>query len=252
MPLHITPDNYILDGIHRWRFAKELGILSLPVTVFRYEHAEEESCHAIDANFDRRHINEGQKAMLKLRKQSFQEKLKQRQDEALERKRQAAIETNNKRWNNTTDDRSVPQGTKREDQGKAIAQVAKTEGVSTRTLYRAKAVAQADPERAEAVLKGEISLTKAYQEVKAEEQVQEVKKLQEAERPLTDLEIMTKLSIPVQPYDVWNFPTCDDRFGYDYPLPEAHQAREIGDGLYNSERGYLEQIDAYKQFQGKQ
>lgn len=37
----------------------------------------------------------------------------------------------------------------------------------------------------------------------------------------------------------------------DYPLPEGAEGREIGDGLYNSERDYLTQIDAYKHFQGK-
>lgn len=37
----------------------------------------------------------------------------------------------------------------------------------------------------------------------------------------------------------------------EYPLPEAQEAQEIGEGLYNSERDYLTQIDAYKQFQGK-
>ncbi len=37
----------------------------------------------------------------------------------------------------------------------------------------------------------------------------------------------------------------------DYPLPDARDADEIGDGLYNSERDYLDQIDAYKAFQGK-
>jgi hypothetical protein len=36
-----------------------------------------------------------------------------------------------------------------------------------------------------------------------------------------------------------------------YPLPEPAFADECGDGLYNSERDYLEQIEAYKQFQGK-
>jgi hypothetical protein len=34
-----------------------------------------------------------------------------------------------------------------------------------------------------------------------------------------------------------------------YPLPEARPAREIGDGLYNSSRDYLEQIEEYKRFQ---
>ncbi|MGI9061933.1 MAG: hypothetical protein ACR2H5_25545 [Ktedonobacteraceae bacterium] len=36
-----------------------------------------------------------------------------------------------------------------------------------------------------------------------------------------------------------------------YPLPEPAFAHEIGDGLYNSDRDYLEQIEAYKLFQGK-
>jgi len=37
----------------------------------------------------------------------------------------------------------------------------------------------------------------------------------------------------------------------DYPVPEAAEGDEFGDGLYNSERDYLDQIDAYKTFQGK-
>jgi hypothetical protein len=36
-----------------------------------------------------------------------------------------------------------------------------------------------------------------------------------------------------------------------YAVPEPAIAYELGDGLYNSERDYLEQIEAYKQFQGK-
>jgi intein/homing endonuclease len=36
-----------------------------------------------------------------------------------------------------------------------------------------------------------------------------------------------------------------------YALPQPVEASEIGDGLYNSERDYLEQIEAYKEFQGK-
>jgi len=36
-----------------------------------------------------------------------------------------------------------------------------------------------------------------------------------------------------------------------YPLPYPIYTQEIGDGLYNSERDYLEQLEAYKEFQGK-
>ncbi|HLG78367.1 MAG TPA: hypothetical protein VFA09_01370 [Ktedonobacteraceae bacterium] len=36
-----------------------------------------------------------------------------------------------------------------------------------------------------------------------------------------------------------------------YPLPAPAPGTELGEGLYNSARDYLEQIEAYKQFQGK-
>src|SRR5258708_3007769 len=36
-----------------------------------------------------------------------------------------------------------------------------------------------------------------------------------------------------------------------YPLPAPMPAGEVGEGLYNTARDYLEQIEAYKQFQGK-
>lgn len=219
-PLHITPDLLILDGVHRWRIAKELNISLIPVIVYQYTEPEEESLHAINANFQRRQINEGQKAMLKLRMESFQQKLEQKKVEAHERHSQAVREAQLKRWGistNTTDN-VLPQGsTLEKDRGEAVGQVAKATGVSARTLYRAKAVAKANPKRAEAVLKGNVSLTRAYQEVKAEEKAQEVKQLLQEERPQTDLELMTKLGISIQPYDVWSFPQCDVRFGHEYP-----------------------------------
>ena len=37
----------------------------------------------------------------------------------------------------------------------------------------------------------------------------------------------------------------------EYLLPEGDEGNEIGDGLYNSQRDYLEQLRAYKRFQGK-
>lgn len=37
----------------------------------------------------------------------------------------------------------------------------------------------------------------------------------------------------------------------DWPMPEGNEGQEIGEGLYNTERDYLDQIDVYKQFQGK-
>jgi len=37
----------------------------------------------------------------------------------------------------------------------------------------------------------------------------------------------------------------------DYPLPEPEEAEEIGESLYDSNRGYFDQLQHYKQFQGK-
>jgi len=37
----------------------------------------------------------------------------------------------------------------------------------------------------------------------------------------------------------------------EYLIPEGDEAHEIGMGLYNSQRDYMEQLEVYKQFQGK-
>ena len=44
----------------------------------------------------------------------------------------------------------------------------------------------------------------------------------------------------------WQIPSLEA-----YPVPEAVEAEELGDGLYNSLRDYLDQVWAYKEFQGK-
>ena len=36
-----------------------------------------------------------------------------------------------------------------------------------------------------------------------------------------------------------------------YPVPQPECYGEIGDGLYDSGRNYLEQLESYKVFQGK-
>jgi hypothetical protein len=38
---------------------------------------------------------------------------------------------------------------------------------------------------------------------------------------------------------------------YDYPVPQAREADEIDDGLYNSDRSFFSQLMSYKDYQGK-
>ncbi len=121
--------------MNRWEIAKELNILSLPVIVFHYQNPVEESLHIIKANLQRRHLNEGQRAMLLLEMDSFQQELEQQRQEAKDRQ------------GTRTDLTSVPQGTNVEN-GKSVDKVAKAKGVSPRTMYRAKAVKKANPQKA--------------------------------------------------------------------------------------------------------
>jgi len=36
-----------------------------------------------------------------------------------------------------------------------------------------------------------------------------------------------------------------------YPIPDAEEAEELSGQLFNSERNYIDQLKAYKDFQGK-
>lgn len=243
--LDVTSNLVILDGIHRQRFAIELGISAIPIMKYHYDEHEEESIHAIRANLKRRHLNEGQRAGLALKILPY--------EEALARKRQSqgakelqSIQERNESGKFLPKEtglvatatnpvgQSIPESEKAQlalsqlsslknkakknsKDGKAAKKAGETVGVSADTVYKAKKLKEDAPALFDSMLKGEVSVTKAYKQVKAEEKAEEVKQAIESGRQLTDLEIMQRLGIPVQPYDVWNFPTCDDRFGSDYP-----------------------------------
>jgi len=36
-----------------------------------------------------------------------------------------------------------------------------------------------------------------------------------------------------------------------YPVPQASVGAELGEGLYNTGRDYIEQVESYKLFQGR-
>ena len=81
-PLHVTGNGKIIDGVNRWQIADQLGITEVPVIVFDYQYPEQEIVHAIRSNF-RRHLTEGQKALLVLKLEPYEKDLaKRRQQEA--------------------------------------------------------------------------------------------------------------------------------------------------------------------------
>lgn len=231
-PLQITSENVILDGIHRWKYAIELGIPKVPVVILHFETPEQEHLRAIHANLERRQISEGQRAFLELRildiERTITEKYKKAANKEAtiqqwEKKRIEEQKPVIKGWVPALVREPIPEKpdlqkyTRKNRENESAEKIAKASGVSARSLYQAQAVKRQAPELEKAVLQGSISLKKAYTQVQTEKKSQELKEAMESGKTLTDLEIMQKLNIPVQPYDVWNFPTCDDRFGSDYP-----------------------------------
>ena len=58
-----------------------------------------------------------------------------------------------------------------------------------------------------------------------------------------------------QLHAVWETATAQlDRYTEvvdSYPVPQAYVGNELGEGLYNTEREYVEQVESYKLFQGR-
>ncbi|RLE42156.1 hypothetical protein DRJ16_05180, partial [Candidatus Woesearchaeota archaeon] len=81
-PIHINPKGEILDGVHRWRYAKELKIEKIPAKLFKYEYEEEEILHALEINLKRRQLTEAQKAALSLDLLEIEEKLAEKRRKA--------------------------------------------------------------------------------------------------------------------------------------------------------------------------
>lgn len=63
VPIVVTQDHVIVDGHHRWRACKELGIEPRYVTKY-FETRDDAKCYIITANLHRRHLNSFQRIEL--------------------------------------------------------------------------------------------------------------------------------------------------------------------------------------------
>lgn len=199
-------DDLILDGRNRALACERAGVDP------RYKKADLNGLspteYVISKNLKRRHLTESQRAMVAQKALPFLEQ------EA--RERQLATSKYAPR-----DEKGrvhpVSANLQQPDKGKAAEKAGELFNVSARTVYHAKKVSQEAPELAEKVLAGELSVKAAYDHVRKAEKAQEVERAISSGRPLSDLELINALGLPVLPYDVWTFSTCDPRFGADYP-----------------------------------
>jgi hypothetical protein len=198
-PIEITDKNEILDGRHRWKAAKELGIEKIPVRVVSPPDPIE---YILSAAIERRHLTEGQKAALVLEREEYLQSLKK---EADERKKASLKQYKNDQKCSSV---SAPGHSRK---GKTFEHAGKAVGVSARTLYRVQTVKRASPELFEKVKKGEIAPKKAYSIVSSSQ-----KRTQLEQNPDSDGAIMAKFGYSPKPFDVWSVRT-DERFGKERP-----------------------------------
>lgn len=156
-PLIVTKGFRVIDGKHRLKAAKELGIESVRVII---EDIPEDKIPAYitETKLNRDDLKSGQKAALVIRLFYEEERRK-----AEERKRATQF------GNTDSANLQTP-----EMSGETAEILAKKSGMSKRNLYSLLAVYRNRPDLFERVFNGEISINKAYTQMKADEEPEEV------------------------------------------------------------------------------
>jgi len=162
VPVIVNKDNVILDGHHRFRACKELGI-PLQFTTKNFEDLLHEKEFVIEVNLKRRHINEFQKAELGYILEDIQGALAQARMKATQFK--PGGKPPKKRIPSVEGDRSYG----------ASEQIAKRVGISHATYERSKKIIKQGSEQQKIQLRrGEVGVRKVYGQLRREEKRQEL------------------------------------------------------------------------------
>ena len=178
-PLIVTKGFRVIDGKHRLRAAKELNIEYVRVII---EDIPEDKIPAYitETKLNRDDLKPGQKAALVIRLYYEEERQK-----AKERMSEGGTIGNDIRWNGSGTpnlERAI------EVTGETAEILAKKAGISKTNMYNLLAVYRNRPDLFERVFNGEISINKAYTQMKADEEPEEVpqKNPIESERKLIE------------------------------------------------------------------
>lgn len=159
----------VLDGRHRLRACEELGI-SPPTAHF---DGDDPTAFVISMNLRRRNLTTGQRATAALALLDYEKaRAKERQGE------HAKTATRDEQGHVTPSVRQSAgtrtPGSTREQRREAVNEAGKRLGVSGKSVERARRVAADDPDLHEQVKRGEVSLTAAHEEVRAQRDRDEV------------------------------------------------------------------------------
>ena len=149
--IDINADNTILDGRHRVRACKSLGIKSIMYN--RHDLSESEAIKFVrDTAVERRHLTPNQKLNIILNSEDIIGELQERAKENLSA---GAKSTNQHRLGSDEPKREIPPANTNTELGKLA-------GVSKSTVVRAKKIKKENPEAYEKVIKGDSSWTTEY------------------------------------------------------------------------------------------
>ena len=153
--IDINADNTILDGRHRVRACKSLGIESIKYN--RHDLSESEAIKFVrDTAIERRHLTKEQRLNIVLNSEDVIAEISER---AKERQRESARLTTNERLGTSGPNREKAP-TKRVNQ-----EIAELAGVGRSTVVRAKKVKRENPEAYEKVIKGESTFNAEYEKL---------------------------------------------------------------------------------------
>lgn len=160
----------VLDGRHRLRACKELGVEPLFVDF----DGGDPIAFVLSSNVHRRHLTASQRAAVAVEAETMFKA------QAEKRQRAAGPRSAAKRIGKTV----TPKREEASDGGEAIGQAAKAVGASRTTAAKAKAVKKAAPEKFEAIKRGEVTVDAAAKQVAAERAAAVEKSMEKAVRAM--------------------------------------------------------------------
>jgi DNA modification methylase len=207
VPIIVNQDGVILDGHHRYKVYQEELKQPVPSDKIQVKHFDDplyEKLFVIDTNFNRRQLNDYQKARLVLIRKPLV-------DEIAERNSKANLKQGDK-IPESSSDKFLSLG---ERTNKILGEQV---GVSYETIRKVELIEEkATEEQKEKLAKNKASIDKVFKELDGKQKLEQLNQKKEAGETLTDEEILRALGISIRPYSVWNFSGLDNRFGMKYP-----------------------------------
>jgi len=198
--------NVILDGHNRYEICNELGI-EPKFDVKHFDNPLLEKRFVIEANLRRRHLNKFQRIEMA--------------KPLLEIERQLARQRQIQLGKTHGEDPLVPIGTK----GKAVENVARSVGVSTRTFYRAIVIMESGSEELkESVRGGRTSIAYAYTKIRRGEKHEDPPPLPEEEFNVIYADPPWQYELPLRGDPELHYPTMSTQELCDLKIPVASDA----------------------------